>query len=155
MRFTLEKRPEGTLVRLDGALDEAISDVLENVALAACGARNLIFDVSAVNRIVSVGIKDWIAGFDKLDKLFTCSFEGCTMAFLDAAMMVPAVINGRAVHSILALYSCVGCFYEETVVVAVTGRSVALVVGRVCSRCGDQMAADDELMGDLEMVLSP
>jgi hypothetical protein len=107
--------------------------------------------MSGVVRIISVGIKNWILGFAAMDA-FDCRFVGCTVAFLDTALMVPAFTRGRQILSIRPVFSCDACRHEDAVLVDIVDKVAQLPPKVVCRKCGEEMLADPDLESDLEML---
>jgi hypothetical protein len=56
------ERPEGSLVRLDGMIDESC----EEEALVAGLGRVVVFDLDAVRRITSAGMRRWMDALRRL-----------------------------------------------------------------------------------------
>lgn len=153
MRVTVNVNGADALVKLEGSLDETVTAVLKEVQAKAGGARRLLFDVTGVQRIASVSIKDWILGFAALEaKGYQAEFEGCSMAFLDTATMVPDFVAKRRIHSIMPLLACEGCPNEETVLVRIENGAANLPSDVVCPKCGETMAVSESLATDLESL---
>ena len=124
-------RDGGADIALTGDLDEG-SD-LEAVAREVSGGK-VVIDVGGVGRINSFGVSRWIRFLEGITRVRgrRVSLIGLPTAFAAAAALVPNMLKGTTIDSVLLVYRCDDCNREEEVAVRSAKEASA---GRACSAC--------------------
>lgn len=114
----------------------------------------LVLDLSMINRINSLGVRDWIdfvhdreaAGIDLV-------FDRCSPAMVTQISMISNFMGARSrVRSILVPYLCPACSHEHLEQLDVT-RGVSVQPALGCPKCGAAMELD-ELMDTYSRLLT-
>jgi hypothetical protein len=142
----LAYRPMQGGFTLEGVLDEASPQVLDDLAAHAGLQRSVVFDVGGIKRINSLGVRAWI-NFMKKVAGRTIHFRRCSTAFVEQINMVSDFRGGGGIESVLAPYMCETSgtvFYEELVAgVDLNKGGYKGLESRPCKQCPKPMVFDD------------
>lgn len=153
MKFRLVTKGDCTHIELSGHIDEDVKHALRDIE-AAVKTPLAVFDCEGIGKINSIGIKDWILAFDRLDKRFASTYVRCTTAFIDMATMVPSFTKLRPILSFATAFLCDTCQREKSAMIEVANGVVAsLPEAPACDKCGAAMLQDDDLAGDIDFVV--
>ena len=111
-------------------------------------ARSAVLDVSALTRMTSFGVRQWLRAIEALPRtLEQVYLLGCPTFFVDQINMVLNFGGAGKILSIVAPFLCTMCGVEAGEVIDVLGERAALAIGglalRECSRCGGRLELDE------------
>ncbi|MBK9037445.1 MAG: hypothetical protein IPL61_40410 [Myxococcales bacterium] len=136
--------PDGALVRLHGDFTEMTR--FDALAERLAGARAIEFDLAAVRYISSAGVRAWCELLGGLGDA-RLTFRHCSTAFITQAAMVPLVLAGGVVRSLVAPYYCDACGHDDERLLevgAIARDGERLIAPRLaCARCGAASDLDD------------
>ena len=141
---TLQRTTEGdaTLVRVVGLVDERFEGFGELGATKA-----VVIDTSAMTRMTSFGVRQWIKALDAVPKTITDLYLlGCPTFFVDQLNMVLNFGGHARIITVTAPYSCTSCGIELGETVDVLAERATLVkdaADRECPRCGGKLELDE------------
>lgn len=142
----LRYRPAQGGFTVEGVLDEASPQVLNELAAHAALQRSLILDVGGIKRINSLGVRAWIEFMKKLSGR-AIRFQRCSAAFVEQLNMVSDFRGDATVETFLAPYVCQtsgDVFYEELTIGKDTKKGdFESIKSRPCKRCPEPMIFDD------------
>ncbi len=140
----LKTAGEAGLVHVVGLVDEHF------VGFGAMGPsiKSLVIDVSAMTRMTSFGVRQWLKAMDGLPKTVTDLYLlGCPTFFVDQLNMVLNFGGGAKVLTVVAPYTCPSCGMESGETVDVLAERATLAKGGVpekdCGRCGGKLEFDE------------
>jgi hypothetical protein len=151
MRFRIKSLSSHDEVQLAGHVDEGVRQALEAIEAGVQSGR-VVFDCAEVGKINSVGIKNWIAMFERFDQKLDTAYTKCPMAFVDVAMMVPSFAKGRPILSFYSCFHCEPCQIETPVLIELDDGEGVAPTPPPCQRCGQKMALDEDIEADLEFM---
>jgi hypothetical protein len=143
LSWRIQERPGETAVAFFGEVDE-------NTDFGALLGRlrgPLVFELGAVRRINSCGVREWVNFVRELDRTSSAvTFVACSPAFVNQLNTIYNFRGAAKVRSFLAPYVCTRCKHEEDKLLEVE----AHFPGRhreppafACSRCAAPMELDD------------
>ena len=134
----------GSLIKLDGDVDETAKfDVLKDIPFGP-----VLVDLEKVDRILSVGIREWVAAFSKVE--FPIEYLNCPHNVVEQFNLIPELLDSKTkIRSLYARYVCPDCECIENVFLEVESPSIPTLPDVTC-KCGDAM----ELDGDTDEFLS-
>lgn len=101
------------------------------------------FDLGAIRRINSCGVREWVNFVRDLPEVSALTFAACSTAFVTQLNMIYNFRGPARVRSFQAPYACDACGHDEDQLVEVgADRRVELPTPR-CPRCGEPMQFDD------------
>jgi serine/threonine protein kinase len=140
----LKTAGEAGLVHVVGLVDEHF------VGFGAIGPtiKSLTIDVSAMTRMTSFGVRQWLKAMDGLPKTVSDLYLlGCPTFFVDQLNMVLNFGGGAKVLTVVAPYTCPSCGMESGETVDVLAERATLAKGGVpekeCGRCGGKLEFDE------------
>ncbi len=141
----VERVTEGevVLVTLGGLIDEHFPGFGD-----LGGARNAVLDVTAVTRMTSFGVRQWLRSIEGLPRTLEHLYLlGCPTFFVDQLNMVLNFGGAGKILTIVAPFACPMCGAESGEVIDVLSERGALALGgpalRECSRCGGRLELDE------------
>jgi len=141
LSYTIDRGANGRhRVALAGAIDET-SDI---DALFAEIDHDAVIDLSAIERINSIGGHRWIRAIARLTSQHRISIEACSYPVVLQANVVSNFFSTAEVRSCMAPYFCPAC--NQNVTVLVTRAEVHAADGapdKECSTCGGPMEFDE------------
>ena len=134
---------EVVLVTVGGLIDEHFAGFGD-----LGGARSAVLDVSALTRMTSFGVRQWLRAIEALPRtLEQVYLLGCPTFFVDQINMVLNFGGAGKILTIIAPFLCASCGVESGEVIDVLGERAALAMGgpalRECSRCGGRLELDE------------
>ena len=133
---------EVSLVRVTGMVDEDFAGFK-----LGTGVKRLVIDVSAMTRMTSFGVRQWLKAMDGLKSIEDLYLLGCPTFFVDQLNMVLNFGAGAQVLTVMAPYTCLSCGAESGEVVDVLAERASLAKGggseKECSRCGGKLELDE------------
>ena len=141
-RSDIDRKDGVTLIKLSGVIDEdnGLSALLDQIPGGAA-----VVDLSAVSRITSYGVRDWVMWLGKLEKKGAKAvLSGCSPAIVAQLNLVADFAGGCTVKSFFLPYVCHRCDREtiHLVEVAELGRPPAAPARR-CNECAGPLEFDD------------
>jgi serine/threonine protein kinase len=135
---------EVALVNIGGLVDEHFS----GFGSFGTGVKMVVINVSAMTRMTSFGVRQWLKGMDALPKTITDLYLlGCPTFFVDQLNMVLNFGGACQVLTVMAPYTCPSCGVESGEVIDVLAERAALANGGVsekeCARCGGKLEFDE------------
>ena len=133
----------GMEVSINGLVDETCS--FDGLVSRLAGVDEVAFDMGAVDRMNSAGVRNWCNFVARLDAR-RVSFRRCSVAFTSQACMVPNVTgsHGRII-SVKAPYACERCEEEVERLVEVAQLRIApqIAAPSFACHCGGELTLDD------------
>ena len=136
-------------IRSVGLVNEDVNygKVLEYVDEMETPPTRFIFDMSAVTRINSCGVREWLLFLQRVEARFQTSFNRANEAFVEVATSVPGVFGkaGTVVDEIEAPFFCAKCnlrtlFYLKSTACYKGG--VIAVPHQICPKCKGPLEFD-------------
>lgn len=141
--FTMEvvERDSVDHVTLSGVIDENADLAL----ITTLGGRPARFNMRAVRRINSYGVRSWIDAIRKISRDTPVTFVQCPPPVIDQCNMVSGFLGHGSVESFYAPMTCPECDEQidqlfETEACRVNGGKLPLTP---CPRCSRPMEVDD------------
>lgn len=104
---------------------------------------DVVFDLSGVRQISSMGVKKWVYFLERLGNQRRVTFAKCSPPFVQQASMIGNFLGQGKVRSVLVPYSCPDCGAErESEVELGDGGSADLEDILPCEGCGGEMELD-------------
>jgi len=134
---------EASIVHVAGLVDEHFAGFG-----VAAGQKVLVIDVSAMTRMTSFGVRQWLKAMDALPKTITDLYLlGCPTFFVDQLNMVLNFGGAGKVLTVIAPYTCPSCGAESGEQVDVLAERATLAKGGVpekdCQKCGGKLEFDE------------
>ena len=150
LKYKVSYEPNLTIVRLNGPIDEHVSDALEDLR-PQVKTPKLIFDCEHLSFINSIGAANWMALMREYSTIELC-FVKCPTVFTNLCLILPDLTGGGRIDSLFVHYFCPGC--EEELDNQLVHRAEIVKSGfppRSCPKCQTAMAVDpeDEDFGEL------
>lgn len=124
------------------AVRGAITEAADFSAVLTPGPRHVVVDLSAVDRVNSFGVREWIRFLKALQGLgVRCALDGVSVAMVRQMNMIPQARGGAEVRGVFAPYYCSACDDERTLLLASGARSAP--ERAPCPMCGAHMEFDD------------
>lgn len=101
------------------------------------------FELGAIRRINSCGVREWVNFVRDLPEVSELTFAACSTAFVTQLNMIYNFRGPARVRSFHAPYACDGCGYDEERLVEVGPDRRVELPSPVCPRCGEPMQFDD------------
>ncbi len=80
------------------------------------GVKKMTMDLSGVNYMNSIGVKNWIHWAGQFPKTLQIEFHSCPTLIVNQVNMVAGFLpNNGTIESLLAPYACENCSREETI----------------------------------------
>lgn len=127
---------------LSGQIKESMN--METLLEHASG--RVVLHLEQVSKLTSFGIRHWLVHFPKLldiaDEVFATHVS---VSIVNQMVMIPSMMDGLRILSIMAPYHCVSCEHRFTHEIAV-GHDIdeILTVARACPKCGESQSIFDE-----------
>src|SRR5260221_9779958 len=131
------------VVSVSGLVDERFNGFGRIVAV-----NTVVIDVSAITRMTSFGVRQWLKGMDALPKSITDLYLlGCPTFFVDQLNMVLNFGGPAQILTVVAPYTCPSCGVESGETIDVLAERAPLAKGGVsekeCARCGAKLEFDE------------
>ncbi|HEU0033035.1 MAG TPA: serine/threonine-protein kinase [Kofleriaceae bacterium] len=144
MGVELKTTGDAGLVRVMGLVDEHFL----GFGTIAPGIKTLVIDVSAMTRMTSFGVRQWLKAMDSLPKTIGDLYLlGCPTFFVDQLNMVLNFGGPAKVLTVVAPYTCPSCGVESGEMIDVLAERATLAKGGVpekdCARCGAKLEFDE------------
>ncbi|MCC6747540.1 MAG: anti-sigma factor antagonist [Deltaproteobacteria bacterium] len=127
------------------ALAGAIDETCDLEAALASIDRDVVIDVSAVDRMNSVGVHRWITTLDPLSRRHAVTIEACPYPMVLQANVVANFFGAAKVASCLAPYFCTAC--QQTPMLQLSAEEVGEAGGgppeKPCPSCGGALTFDE------------
>jgi hypothetical protein len=135
---------DATLVSVAGLVDEHFA----GFGSLGDGVKTVIINVSAMTRMTSFGVRQWLRGMDALPKSIADLYLlGCPTFFVDQLNMVLNFGGASQILTVIAPYTCPSCGVESGETIDVLAERAALAKGGVsekeCARCGGKLEFDE------------
>jgi serine/threonine protein kinase/anti-anti-sigma regulatory factor len=141
---------DATLVSVSGLVDERFHGFGNVGAMKASGVevKSLIINVSAMTRMTSFGVRQWLKAMDALPKSITDLYlVGCPTFFVDQLNMVLNFGGASKILTVVAPYTCPSCGVESGETIDVLTERANLATGALpekeCARCGERLEFDE------------
>ena len=139
-----------TLLTLSGSIDESadLPALLSRLTPLLGGASLLNLDLGKIQRINSVGTRDWVYFIEQLQKITRVQFSLLSEPFVDQGLFVPNALGkpGTRVVAFEAPYFCDGCNARTMKVLSpsdvVTGADGLIGPRFKCAQCGKVLIFD-------------
>src|SRR5262245_8971387 len=131
------------LVRISGLVDERFQGFGD-----LGSTKTAILDVSAMTRMTSFGVRQWLKAMDALPKSITDLYLlGCPTFFVDQLNMVLNFGGAAKILTVIAPHTCPSCGVESGELIDVFGDRGTLAKGglpdKECTRCGGRLEFDE------------
>jgi anti-anti-sigma regulatory factor len=143
LAWSVQRSTGQTHVTMTGEVDENsdFRQLLEQLS------GDTVFELRAVSRINSCGVREWVTFFRDLGrKVKSVTFVGCSPAIVTQLGMIHNFRGPARIASFMAPYACEKCNFEEEKLLSVqehfSGASRNLPEFK-CGRCGQPMIFDD------------
>ncbi|MDB4957758.1 MAG: serine/threonine protein kinase, partial [Myxococcales bacterium] len=135
---------EAAIVSVAGLVDEHFS----GFGSLGDGVKCVVINVTAMTRMTSFGVRQWLKGMDALPKSITDLYLlGCPTFFVDQLNMVLNFGGAAQILTVVAPYTCPSCGVESGETIDVLVERAALAKGGVsekeCARCGGKLEFDE------------
>jgi hypothetical protein len=143
VKYTIKFAADHTTVLFKGHIDERIGEAMTEIR-PQVKTHGVVFDLSAVDLINSIGISTWIAhlaAFDGLD----VRYLRCPHSFVTLCEMIPVLVKGRRLESFFIRYACDSCAGTDVHYGLVTRAETVAAGGfpaMACPRCKKPMEHD-------------
>jgi len=137
----VEPRDGGTWVALAGNISEA-ADLSSLAALRG----PLMFDLSGIERINSLGVRNWVFFVDDCERAgIPMTFERCSPVMVQQIGMISSFMGRTSrVRSLIVPYLCPSCNAEGTQLAElVSGKPLAITPTIPCPKCQTPMQIDE------------
>ncbi len=141
LKAQIEPRDGGTWIALSGPITE-----LADLTPLTRQRGPLRMDLAGVDRINSVGVRNWIQFVTKAETMgLSVAFERVSPALvLQMSMITNFMGTHPQIRSLLAPYLCTSCQNEHLQAIEVTPGVPVAVPGRLpCPKCGQPMQLDE------------
>lgn len=136
------ERPDETVLHLVGTVDEHADLSL----LSRVEATSLVLDLAGVDRINSVGVREWIRAMKAIPDTVRVTWVRVSPAMVSQLSMI-ANFHGRArIRSFYAPYFCEACGWEGQILMDPATdlqRDRPTAPEHTCPECGAKAALDD------------
>jgi len=106
----------------------------------------VVIDLSAVRRINSSGVREWVMFIRAVPATAQITYERCSPAFVTQAGMISDFLGAGRIRSLFAPYACEACGATAELLLDVE-KDLAPARGRAppraCEKCGKPMVFDD------------
>src|SRR5262245_60697432 len=131
------------LVRISGLVDERFQGFGD-----LGSTKTAILDVSAMTRMTSFGVRQWLKAMDALPKSITDLYLlGCPTFFVDQLNMVLNFGGAAKILTVIAPHTCPSCGVESGELIDVLADRGTLAKGglpdKECARCGGKLEFDE------------
>src|SRR5262245_28208516 len=131
------------LVRISGLVDERFQGFGD-----LGSTKTAILDVSAMTRMTSFGVRQWLKAMDALPKSITDLYLlGCPTFFVDQLNMVLNFGGPAKILTVVAPHTCPSCGVESGELIDVLAERGGLAKGIIpekeCARCGGKLEFDE------------
>jgi anti-anti-sigma regulatory factor len=143
LTWRIKERAGFTSVELTGDIDEHAG-----LAALASLSGKVVFQLSGVRRINSMGVREWVNFVRALPGVTELVLTQCSPAFIAQLNMIHGFAGPAKVHSFFAPYVCERCNREELKLLEVAthfpdGCSFDRVPELRCEQCGLALEFDD------------
>ena len=148
LKVTRETRGPALVLRLAGTIDE--NDSLETLFGAIAPGSGLILNCRAITTLNSMGVRNWIAVFDKFRKRgHKLQFEEIAVNLVEEVNMVKNFIETAEIESMLIPYHCASCTMNMTGTLRPDDvrRLGFQIPDVICPQCGQKATFDDDVDG--------
>jgi DNA-binding response OmpR family regulator len=116
----------------------------------------VVFDLSAVTRINSMGISRWMEMIEAVQsRCPTILYSPCSWPFIHAASLMPSFLgNGRVLSTYLP-YSCPVCLIDQEMLIDVEHEDQGDLKPRFCLNCTTKMTPEGEGLDLARVLQSP
>jgi anti-anti-sigma regulatory factor len=129
---------ERVWLALKGNIDER-SDFSEILALQA---KSLVIDLSEVERINSIGVRQWMQFVSALGPT-QVQFERCSVPIVQQLNTIAKFRGQGIVASVFAPYYCIKCEHNHSRLIELSGDIPELEAAMQCPQCGGTLEFDD------------
>lgn len=138
-RLRLRERSERDTTRI-----EMLGEINETSDLVPLFSRSgsLRLDLSGIERINSMGIRNWMDAAMERPAGLEISFERCSQAFVRQLNLIPALTEMGSVKSLMAPFFCASCDSEREELIDIAELDEKRVPTRKCDHCGAPMSLD-------------
>ena len=107
----------------------------------------LVFDLSKVQMINSIGVRVWILMVSTLKKRqTTIAYRNCSTSIIETLNIFPHFINKKEIESVFIPTCCVSCDYkDEELSVLKSLRGAVFSPSKLCPSCGIAMTVEIDL----------
>jgi len=143
MRWAVESRENGHMVRISGSITEE-ADLHALVALGQ--GKDLRLDLAGVDEINSCGVREWIRFVRRVSETASdLELVRCSPAIVRQLNMVSNFRGSGRVTSVMLPYYCDACGAEQERYLELGGADAPPEIQEtvVCERCGEQAEFDD------------
>ncbi len=143
LSWRVRQRPSITTVSFFGEIDENADfrDLLRHLE------GRVVFDLSDVRRMNSMGVREWINFVGRLPNVDSLTFSRCSIAIVTQLNMIHNFRGNATIRSFYAPYTCDGCNNEEEkliyVIIDFPKGDADHVPPHSCSACRAEMMLDD------------
>ena len=132
-------------LRLYGVIDETFQP---DQLLSVAGGHDVIFNLKAVTRISSFGVREWVHALRRLrEHCQHVLLVDCSTSIVAQLNMVATFAEGAKVVSVQAPYYCSACGWDTDVTQQLVERATGTPVVPqtvTCRRCAASMELDDD-----------
>ena len=134
---------EAALVNVSGLVDERFPGFGDVGTV-----KTVVIDVSAITRMTSFGVRQWLKAMDALPKGITDLYLlGCPTFFVDQLNMVLNFGGASRILTVVAPYTCPSCGVESGETIDVLAERANLAKGglpeKECARCSGKLEFDE------------
>ncbi len=139
--WTIEKEEDVQHVTLSGELTENANLATLVVELTS----RVVFDLSAIQRVNSPGVREWITFLNALNRTEqSYALERCSVSIVNQLNMISNFRGNGNVLSVFAPYYCSRCSRDEKRLVDLSKPAAEQIAAPFpCPACGDPMEFDD------------
>ena len=111
----------------------------------AISASQVVLDLAAVERINSLGCREWLLLMQTLENRgIELALERCSVAFVQQLAMILGFAGNGVVRSVYAPYCCAGCGHEELILLSLDSElGPSTFQTQTCRPCGGTLEFDD------------
>lgn len=136
LQVRTETRPDATVYRLDGPIDENVTPSLQGIATSA--PQNVVFGFADVVYVNSSGLRSWVIFLRDFVKTHVVRFEECSAVVVTQMNMLPAFHAKTSVESVFLPVACPACRHATNVLIAKADfpADLPLLKPQSCAKCG-------------------
>jgi len=108
MKYKIARKDGNRNAQLSGALDETFEKASDEL-LARLGDGHVVFDMTGVTRINSIGYHQWVRFLKALSAKATFELEACSVELLAYVNLLPVLSFASRVTSVRIPYVCKHC----------------------------------------------
>lgn len=140
----IEGSPGEQVLEIQGVVDESAD--LSPLDTFAAGGGTLVLDLGGIDRINSVGVREWIRAMKRIPDSVVVVWDHVSTAMVTQLNMIANFHGHGRIRSFYAPYYCAACDLEQRFLLTVAGdlaAGQARAPAHTCPECSGPLEFDD------------